>query len=109
MTNDRAIRFRFDAKKAAEAASVILRLSGGQRNYMELVKLLYLADREALIRFGYPITGDRFAALPHGLVLSRILNLIRLGPGDEADASWFDMVLAPIAYDVKSLRKDIEN
>lgn len=72
---------------------------------MELVKLLYLADREALIRFGHPITGDMFAALPHGMILSRILNLIRLGPGDEDGAPWFEAVSAPIGYDVESRQK----
>ncbi len=106
---DRPIRFRFNAKKAAEAAKLILWLSGGRRNYMELVKLLYLADREALIQFGHPITGDRFAALPHGMILSRILNLIRLGPADEDGAPWFEVVSAPIGYDVKSRQKVGEN
>jgi hypothetical protein len=67
MTFTPPIRFRFNAKKAAEAANRILKLSGGERNYMELVKLLCLADREALVRFESPITGDRVAALPHGL------------------------------------------
>ncbi len=75
---------------------------------MELVKLLYLADRKALTRFGYPITGDHFAALPHGLILSRILNLIRNGPGGEEDAPWFEVVSGPIGYDVESLQ-DVEN
>jgi len=72
---------------------------------MELVKLLYLADRESLIQFGHPITGDLFAALPHGMILSRILNLIRLGPGDEDDAPWFEVVSAPIGYDVESRQR----
>ncbi len=105
---DNHIRFKFEAKKAAEAANTILRLSGGRRNYMELVCLLYLADRKALLRFGYPITGDYFAALPHGLILSRILKLVRNGPGDQEDAPWYEVVSGPIGYEVESL-KDVEN
>ena len=101
--NDQPIRFRFNAKKAAQAASKLLRLSGGQRNYMELVKLLYLADREALVRLHCQVTGDQLAALPFGLVLSHILDLIRWGPINEEDAPWFEAVSPPFGYDVKSI------
>jgi len=71
---------------------------------MELVKLLYLADRKALLRLECPITGDHLVALAYGPVLSRILELIRGGPVNEEDAPWFDAVSAPDGYDVKSLR-----
>ena len=108
MKNAPPIQFRFNAKKAAEAANSILVRSGGKRNYMELVKLLCLADREALIRFENPITGDQITALPHGLILSRILNLIRFGPADAEDAPWFDVVSPPDGYSVRSL-KEVEN
>jgi uncharacterized phage-associated protein len=101
--NERPIRFRFNAKKAAQAANKLLQLSGGQRNYMELVKLLYLADRKAIVRLQRQITGDQLVSLPYGPVLSRILNLIRLGPNSPEDAPWFDAVSAPFGYDVKSL------
>ena len=98
------LRFKFNAKKAAQAAGKLLSLSGGERNYMELLKLLYLADRLALVQLGAPITGDRFYSLPHGPVLSRILNLINHGPINENDAPWFDVVSPPVGYDVKQLR-----
>jgi len=101
--SDHPIRFRFDAKKAAQAANKLLRLSGGERNYMELVKLLYLADREALLRLDQPITGDSFVALPHGPALGHILDLIRWGPVDEADAPWFAAVSPPFGYSLRAL------
>jgi uncharacterized phage-associated protein len=97
------IRFKFNAKKAAQAANWLLRHSGGRRNYMELVKLLYLADRRALIDLDSQITGDSLASLPHGTVLSHILNLIRCGPTDAEDAAWFESVSAPIGYDVEAI------
>jgi uncharacterized phage-associated protein len=95
--------FRFDARKAAQAANKMLRLSGGRRNYMELIKLLYLADRAALLKLERPITGDCVVALKHGLVLSHVLDLIKWGPCNEEDAPWFDTISAPDGYDVKSL------
>ena len=101
--SNQPISFRFNAKKSAQAAYKLLVLSGGQRNYMELVKLLYLSDREALLRLDRPITGDRLAALPYGPVLSHILNLIKWGPMIEDDAPWFEAVSPPLGYEVKAL------
>jgi len=43
------------------------------------------------------------------MILSRILNLIRLGPADEDGAPWFEVVSAPIGYDVKSRQKAAKN
>lgn len=96
-----SIQFKFNPKKAAEAACKLLQLAGGTLNYMVLVKLLYLADREALKKFESPITGDRMSSLPYGPVLSRILNLIKGGPIDEGDSPWFETVSPPEGYDVK--------
>ncbi len=100
---DYAIRFRFNTRKAAQAAFKMLRLAGGRLNYMVLCKLLYLADRESLVQLECPLTGDTMIALPHGPVLARILNLIRLGPVSEEDEPWFLAVSAPVGYDVECL------
>ena len=62
--SEKPIRFRFNAKKSAQAARKILMLSGGQRNYLELVKLLYLVDREALIRLENQIPAIVFSRSP---------------------------------------------
>jgi uncharacterized phage-associated protein len=44
--------------------------------YIKLIKLLYLADREALLRWGRPITTDRHVSMPKGPVVSQIYDLI---------------------------------
>jgi hypothetical protein len=49
---------KFDERKATEATALLLSLRGGQMHYMKLIKLLYLADRRALLRWGIPITTD---------------------------------------------------
>jgi uncharacterized phage-associated protein len=103
------MKFKFDAQKSANAAHALLGMAGGTLNYMVLVKLLYLADREALITLESPITGDLFISLQYGPVLSRILNLIRWGPIDENDAPWFDVVSAPAGYDVKIIGQPAED
>ena len=70
------IRFSFNEKKAAQAAGVILRRHGGSFDYFSLIKLLYRADRTALIETGMPITGDRMVAMEHGPVLSQVKNCL---------------------------------
>ena len=44
----------FSETKVTEAAVHLLRLRDGKMSYLKLLKLLYLADREALHRWGVP-------------------------------------------------------
>ena len=71
------MRFVFDERRAAQAAARLLHGHGGSMPCIKLIKLLYLADREALIETGVPITGDRFISMRHGPVLMRVLSLIK--------------------------------
>lgn len=68
------MRFVLNREKAAQAAAYLVKLHGGQINLMALIKLLYLADRTALIETGFPITGDQMVSMPHGPVLSQIYD-----------------------------------
>lgn len=68
--------FKFD--KALQAAAYLLRREPSREmNYMRLLKVLYIADRESLRQTGRPITGDRIAAMRQGPVLSELLDLIK--------------------------------
>lgn len=91
------IRFEFSEAKAAEAAGVLLGKSGGRMPYMRLIKLLYLADRESLHRFGRPIVGGRYVAMRLGPVLSEVLDATKCErPGawqDAVERSGYDVVL----------------
>ena len=49
----------FDEVKATQAAAKLLKQSGGSLSHMALIKLLYRADREAIRRWGLPITTDK--------------------------------------------------
>jgi uncharacterized phage-associated protein len=94
---------RFDEAKATQAAAFILKLRGGQMHYLKLIKLLYLSDREALIRWGIPITTDRYVSMNHGPVLSNIFNLItEEGP----KPTWGRFISAPMGdYEVRLLQE----
>lgn len=70
-------RFRFNERKATAAAAFLLEQEGGTMDYMRLVKLLYLAERESLARLGHPLAGDTYYALDQGPILSRVLDLCK--------------------------------
>lgn len=75
---------------------------------MKLIKLLYLADREALARWGRSITTDVYVAMPHGPVLSQVLDLINEEPdpgADDVESAWSRYISEPDHYEV-SLKKD---
>lgn len=91
--------FVFDEKKAAQAAAYLLKLHGEKMNYMVLIKLLYLSDRQSLLDSEMPITGSHMVCMPHGPVLSEILDLINMGSPD-SDSEWFKLISEPSGYSV---------
>jgi len=74
--------------KATQAAARLLRLAGGKLNHMKLMKLLYLADRRALIQWGRPITFDWYVSMPHGPVLSFTLDRINDTAPPDGSSYW---------------------
>jgi uncharacterized phage-associated protein len=60
---------RFNEQRAAEAAARILKLRGGRMSCLKLIKLLYFVDREALLRWGRPVTTDRYISMDDGPVV----------------------------------------
>ena len=66
----------FNERKAAQAAAYLLCKAGGSLNVLKLVKLMYLAERESLRRYGETITGDALVSMRNGPVLSATLDHI---------------------------------
>lgn len=76
----------FHLLKVAQASAVLLKTEPAQRmSRLRLLKLLYIADREALVERSRPITGDQVVAMDHGPVLSHIYDLIK---GSNATPHW---------------------
>lgn len=94
------VRMPFNEPKATQAAARFLRRNGGRMNYLELVKLLYLLDRTALLSWGRPVTTDRYVSMDKGPVVSRILNLIREEPEPNDTSFWRRHISAPEEYSV---------
>jgi uncharacterized phage-associated protein len=69
-------------------------------HYLKLLKLLYIADREALARWGIPISHDNYVSMDHGPILSQTYNLIR----DGGSRVWSEHISAPFGdYEIRLL------
>jgi uncharacterized phage-associated protein len=98
----------FNQAKAAQAAVRLLKSRGGRMSYMKLIKLLYLADREALARWGRSITADCYVAMPHGPVLSQVLDLINEQPDPAAaESTWAHYISEPDHYEVSLKQSEV--
>ena len=71
------IRYNFDIKKIVQIVNFLLKLNDYQLNYTKLIKLLYLADREALKHWDTTISKDSYSCLNKGPVLSNLYDLIK--------------------------------
>jgi uncharacterized phage-associated protein len=71
------IRFYFEESKALEAAAYLLQMAGGRLNVVNLMKLLYFAERESIRRWNHPVTGDQFRNMAKGPVLLKVTSLLQ--------------------------------
>lgn len=87
------MNFRFGERRSTQAAAFLIARNGNEMNYMKLMKLLYLADRTALLRWQQPITGDTYYAMKHGPVVSNILDRISSGPRPAEPGYWSNTIM----------------
>jgi hypothetical protein len=96
------MRLAFDEVKATQTAALLLSLSGGSLNHLALIKLLYKADREALRRWGLPITTDNYASMKNGIVTSRIYDLIKASADPHSHPTfWSSHIVRPSNIEVR--------
>lgn len=82
----------FDIKKAIAAAAYLIQREGGAEDMFYLVKELYCADRSALIKWGKSITGDSFASLEKGPIVSEIYDLLKDNGLEKYQIQWNDVI-----------------
>ncbi len=84
-----------ELRKVAAATAVICDENGGSAEMFFILKAVYLADRQMLIDFGAPITGDRYSSMPQGPILCTTYDLIRgkLTSDKKLQAEWDEAFL----------------
>jgi uncharacterized phage-associated protein len=93
--------FRFSTKKTIQATGVLLRLARGRMCYLRLLKLLYIADRENLLKSHRPIIGTRTVAMKNGPLHSEVYNLIK---GEHSDETLWSEFICREGYEVELLK-----
>lgn len=73
-------RFRFNWQKAIQAIDFIAQKKPGITQFY-IGKVMFFADREHVLDYGRPITGDRYVAMEHGPVPSAIRDLLKVDSG----------------------------
>jgi len=93
----------YNVRKAGQVAAYFACQEGGTIDVLKLVKLVYLADRNSLGRYGHPIIDDRLVSMPHGPVNSITLNYIN-GTVDDL-GEWSNYIGGRANYQVAALKK----
>lgn len=80
----------YNPRKAAQAIAYLAMKDRGCLPVLKAVKLVYLADRESLSRFGFPILEETHVSMPHGPVNSTTYSHINGEVRD--DGGWGDFL-----------------
>jgi len=101
-----SFRFHFDADKAIQAIGVLMTYDHvSQMNFMRVLKLLYLAEREVLRETGRPIVGDSVVATERGPVMENVHSLLH---GQHAEFKKFSQHFNTVRYNlVMHLQPDV--
>ncbi|MCR6651795.1 MAG: Panacea domain-containing protein [Cellvibrionaceae bacterium] len=94
----------FSEEKVAQMTAYLLSLSGGRESYLKILKMLYLADRDYLGRFGISISGDAMVAMPHGPVLSQTYDCCKGG----GEGGWSNWIKGEANYEIGLKRAVLE-
>ncbi len=95
-------------KKVTQALNFLARKKDGRINKMKAIKLIYLADRLHLRKYGRPIVGDVYWAMKLGPVGSRAKNVAELSNIPDNVLSYAKRYVRPIdekKHHIESLRE----
>lgn len=71
------IRFKLDWEKLIQAIDYVAAQKPGLTQFY-ISKIIYLADKEHLLDYGRPVSGDKIVAMQDGPVPSATLNAVKL-------------------------------
>jgi len=99
------IHFNFDLRKATQALNWLATKSGGRINKMKALKLVYLADRYHLRKYGRLITNDSYFAMDYGPVPSGVKDLAEASDflGEDEQAYCYKYIRPVNQYTLESL------
>jgi len=99
----------FDFMKASQVLNYLASRFGGKVDKLRAIKLIYLADKYHLRRYGRLITGDQYIAMNYGPVQSGVKDIADLSDflGEE-EKKYASKFIAKEGHDIKSIN-EIDN
>jgi hypothetical protein len=97
--------FDFDIDKTIAAIGYLMSREGGELDMFLSLKMLYLSDKQALINWGKPITGDSFVSLPKGPVLSKVYNLFKGTATEEHQKRWNAFISEKVNHRIRLIQE----
>jgi uncharacterized phage-associated protein len=76
MLTSMTVRFQFEFPRVRAVLMYMASQDVPELTKYKICKLVFLADKFHLVKYGRIITGDKYCALPNGPVPSRTLNLL---------------------------------
>ena len=70
--------FNFDHKKATQTLNFFASKAGGKINKLKALKLIFLADRYHLRKYGRLVTDDYYVAMKLGPIPSNIMDIAKI-------------------------------
>jgi uncharacterized phage-associated protein len=95
------VTFQFDLEKTIAAIAFLAERNVPDLDKYKVGKLLFLADKYHLVRYGRTITGDGYCAMDHGPAPSSTLNLLKALHGREGSrfGAWAQQLLQFVEVD----------
>ncbi len=98
----------YNPRKASQTVAFFALKTAQRRiNVLKVVKLVYLADRENVARYGSPILDERRVSMLNGPVNSFTYNHIKGEVSPEYDGGWSEFVSDRSNHDVGLASKNI--
>ena len=82
-------------RQAAQLSAAFILKARRAVGLVRLLKLVYLAEREAIRRSGSPIILDNIYAMEAGMVLSQTFDLMKGKPGTPTTGDWAEFIAPP--------------
>lgn len=88
---------KIDARKTTQVVARLIQKSGEPLDYLRMIKLVYLAERESLLKRGIPIVGGQYFSMNKGPAISELMDFVqtRNAPG------WKELISPRMGNDLK--------
>lgn len=75
-------KFNENIETTVHSLLYILKMLGGQADFHKVFKIMYFADQKHLIKYGVPISNDKYIAMNNGPVPSMIYDILKALRGE---------------------------